>query len=114
MDTIHESIWKKCSTCKKPILYGVTYWHCSVSTCNRKRTALVFCTVSCWDAHIGLLRHRDSWAVEEKAPSLAAWQEAFAKGGDWPPKAEREKVAKVEDVKPSGLGGPKVIRRSSS
>jgi histone H3/H4 len=39
-----------------------------VSTCNRKRTALAFCTVSCWDAHLPVARHRESWAEEQTAP----------------------------------------------
>ncbi len=41
---------------------------CSVSTCNRNRTRLVFCSVACWDAHLSTVRHRESWAVEERAP----------------------------------------------
>jgi hypothetical protein len=34
---------------------------------------LVFCSVSCWDSHVATLRHRDAWAVEERAPSRAEW-----------------------------------------
>jgi hypothetical protein len=70
--------WLKCSACKNPIAYGVTHWICSVSTCNRSRTKLVFCTVSCWDSHVAILRHRDSWAVEAKAPTKEAWEKELA------------------------------------
>jgi hypothetical protein len=70
--------WLKCSACRNPIAFGVTHWVCSVSTCNRARTRLVFCTVSCWDSHVAMLRHRDAWAVEAKAPSKAAWEAELA------------------------------------
>ena len=70
--------WLKCSACKNPIPYNETHWVCSVSTCNRSRTRLVFCTVSCWDSHVAMLRHRDSWAVEAKAPSKEAWERELA------------------------------------
>jgi len=62
------TIWKTCSSCKEGIALGAIYWTCSVSTCNRKRTALFFCSVSCWDAHVPMARHRDAWAEEKRAP----------------------------------------------
>jgi len=70
--------WLKCSACRNPIPYNATHWVCSVSTCNRARTRLVFCTVSCWDSHVAMLRHRDAWAVEAKAPSKDAWEKELA------------------------------------
>lgn len=60
--------WRVCSACKGNIEAGAAYWTCSVSTCNRKRTALFFCSVSCWDAHLPVARHRDAWAEEQRAP----------------------------------------------
>lgn len=65
--------WLKCSACRNDIPFGAVHWVCSVSTCNRSRTRLVFCTVSCWDSHVAMLRHRDSWAVEARAPSKDVW-----------------------------------------
>ena len=62
--------WRRCSACKNDIGLGSIHWVCSVSTCNRKRTALVFCTVDCWEIHLPTERHRDAWAVEERAPTL--------------------------------------------
>jgi len=44
------------------------YWVCNVSTCNRPRTALAFCSVNGRDA-----RHRDSWAEERQSPTPAEW-----------------------------------------
>ena len=64
-----ERTWKRCSSCKQPIELGADYWVCNVSTCNRARTALQFCSVSCWDAHLPIARHRDSWAEERRAPN---------------------------------------------
>jgi histone H3/H4 len=69
-----DSTWKVCSTCKKPIPFEADYFLCSVSTCNRKRIGLFFCSVACWDAHLPEMRHRDAWAEPHKAPTRAAWE----------------------------------------
>lgn len=61
--------FKLCSECKKPIAFLADYYRCSVSTCNRKRTGLYFCSVPCWDAHVPMMRHRDAWAEKVKAPT---------------------------------------------
>ncbi|MDR3608635.1 MAG: hypothetical protein P4M08_14830 [Oligoflexia bacterium] len=61
--------WRKCSTCKKTIGFNQTYWVCSVSTCNRIRTGLVFCSVACVDAHIPMMNHRDAGAFEKRSPT---------------------------------------------
>jgi hypothetical protein len=73
------SAWRRCSACKNPIALGATYWVCSVSTCNQKRTGLAFCTVSCWDAHLPVARHREAWAEERTAPARAESGDAGAK-----------------------------------
>lgn len=65
--------WLKCTACRNPISYGATHQVCSVSTCNRKGSNFVFCTVSCWDSHVADARHRDAWAVEKRAPSKDQW-----------------------------------------
>ena len=64
----NPGVWRTCSNCKKEIRYGQIYYVCSVSTCNRKRTGLVFCSIGCWDAHLPLARHRQASAIEERAP----------------------------------------------
>lgn len=66
--------WRRCSSCKREIGFSATYWVCSVSTCNRKRTGLVFCTTSCWDVHLPLMNHREAWAEERRAPTREAWR----------------------------------------
>ena len=60
--------WRPCSTCKKPIPFGADYWVCNVSTCNRVRQSLVFCSVICWDAHVPVMNHRSAWCEERRAP----------------------------------------------
>jgi len=64
-----DSAFRLCSSCRKPIPYLSAYYACSVSTCNRKRTGLYFCSVACWDAHLPEARHREAWAEERRAPS---------------------------------------------
>lgn len=60
--------WRRCSACKRDIELGAVHWVCSVSTCNRARTALVFCSVDCWEVHLPTERHREAWAIEARAP----------------------------------------------
>jgi hypothetical protein len=71
--------WRRCSACKQPIALGAGYWVCNVSTCNRKRTGLVFCTVSCWEVHLPEAHHREAWAVERTAPATPEGPEAVAR-----------------------------------
>ena len=68
--------FKLCSTCKKPIAFSAPYFQCSVSTCNRPRVGLFFCTVECWDAHLPMMRHREAWAERVTAPSQAEFARA--------------------------------------
>ncbi len=69
-----DQIWKQCSTCKAPIGFGQAYKRCTVSTCNRKDSDFVFCTTRCWDSHLPLMRHRNAWATEERAPARQEWE----------------------------------------
>jgi histone H3/H4 len=66
--------FRLCSSCRRPLLFGARYYTCSVSTCNRGKTAYTFCSVSCFQAHVPTLRHRDAWAEEQQAPTQAAWE----------------------------------------
>jgi histone H3/H4 len=66
--------WTRCSSCKDSIAFDATHFVCSVSTCNRKRTGMVFCSVSCWEAHLPMMRHREAAAVEARAPTRAEWE----------------------------------------
>lgn len=77
MEAPRLSFWRKCTTCKKPIGFCQKYWICSVSTCNRVRTGLVFCDLKCFDAHVPVLNHRDAGAFERKSPSQAEFQRSL-------------------------------------
>jgi hypothetical protein len=76
--------WKRCSTCKTSIPFARDYYVCSVSTCTRKRSGFVFCSVDCWEAHLPMMRHREAWAVEETSPTADAWarEQAAEQGHD--------------------------------
>ena len=63
-----ETFWRRCSNCKREIAFSTRYWTCSVSTCNRKRTGLVFCSLSCWEIHLPVANHRKAWAERRIAP----------------------------------------------
>lgn len=106
--------WRKCNSCKKPIGYSGKYYVCNVSTCNRKRTGLVFCDVSCWDAHVPMMNHRESWAEERKAPTLAEWTKTLS-GEDKPKRtrAPKEEAAAPEAAAPAGPAKV-ILRRSRS
>lgn len=67
--TADPNLWKKCSSCKKPINFLAKYYVCSVSTCNGQRTGYVFCTVPCFEVHLPSARHKDAAAIEMRAPN---------------------------------------------
>lgn len=110
VETASPDFWRRCNSCKKPIAYRGLYWVCNVSTCNRKRTGLVFCDVSCWDAHVPMMNHRESWAEERKAPTYDEWVKTLA-GEDKAPRkrAPKEDAPAAEPATPAGP--PKVILR---
>lgn len=126
-EPIDPTFWKKCSSCKKLILYKALYWTCNVSTCNRKRLALQFCSVSCWDAHLPMMNHRESWAIENRAPTYEKWlvilkEESLPKKRsraqpDEPSESSSELSAEIPDSKSLEAGSTKptskvLIRRS--
>jgi hypothetical protein len=51
--------------------WGAIHQVCSVSTCNRERTGLAFCSVECWEVHLPSANHREAWAVERRAPAAS-------------------------------------------
>jgi hypothetical protein len=95
--------WLKCSACRSDIEFGEKYFQCSVSTCNRARTRLVFCSVPCWDSHVATLRHRDAWAEDKIAPSKAAWERELA---DQPPDPTRPPAVPARPTPPAPASAP--------
>ncbi len=86
--------WRRCSACKKDIPLGGEYWACNVSTCNRKRTGLVFCSVTCWEVHLPGANHRESWAVEQTAPTHP--EQATSPREREPRTRERRRIVRAE------------------
>jgi len=105
--------WKSCGSCKKPIGYNQDYWVCSVSSCNRARYKLVFCKLSCWDAHVPLMNHRSAWAEERRSP--AAPQPSAAStlpriGGKPSALPPRRPAPRAATPAPSGSTRRRIIR----
>jgi hypothetical protein len=102
--------WRRCSACKKPIALAATYYVCSVSTCNRPRTGLVFCDVSCWEVHLPVARHREAWAEEQTAPrtaAVAAGEKSARPSGSGSGRAPRRTLARpAESSKSANPSGP--------
>lgn len=73
-----ESFFRKCSSCKKEIPFKGKYFLCSVSTCRHPRSGSRFCSIDCWDAHLGIMRHRDAEVLEAKAPSREEYEAELA------------------------------------
>lgn len=90
--------WKVCSICKKELAFESQYYVCSVSTCQRKRTGLFFCSLPCFEAHLPMMRHRDAWAEQTKAPTKSqAEAEAAAEEAEKqePPRAENQEKRRI-------------------
>jgi histone H3/H4 len=90
--------WKNCSSCKKEIKFKEIYFECNVTTCQGKRTGLVFCTVFCWERHLPGAKHRDAYAIEKLSPSVEIYKnelilEAKASGPSSVPSASSISVA---------------------
>ncbi len=68
-----SEVWRLCSSCKKALGFKIKFFECSVSTCNNKRTGLVFCSVACWEVHLPNARHRDAGAIEKISPGPEQW-----------------------------------------
>ena len=93
--------FRLCSSCKAPLSFSQMYYVCSVSTCNRKRTGLTFCSMPCYDAHLPEMRHRSSWAEEAQAPSAAAFAKQQAEEADKQGRRDRAADASAGSATPS-------------
>ncbi len=105
METNTPTNWSRCSNCKKEIPFSSLYYLCSVSTCRHKRTGLKFCSVPCWDAHLGYANHRESWAEEARSPSKSEFL-AELKTESSTPAQPRSPIKKVISPSPSSPSSP--------
>jgi hypothetical protein len=102
--------WRRCSACKNDIPLGGLHYVCSVSTCNRKRTGLVFCSVDCWEIHLPTERHREAWAVEARAPATPEPAASSSTRPSSPPGTRRDR-APSKEAGPTASSAPKAIVR---
>jgi hypothetical protein len=98
--------FRLCSSCKRELAFKAPYYTCSVSTCNRKRTGLTFCSVPCFEAHVPIIRHREAWAEEQLAPTREQWlkeqaEEAAEEAAAAAPPAEARRERRIV-----GVGAP--------
>ncbi|HWO25576.1 MAG TPA: hypothetical protein VNO30_42845 [Kofleriaceae bacterium] len=100
--------WMRCTECKSEIAFGAKYYQCSVSTCNRSKFRLVFCTIVCWDSHLADARHRDAWAEEARAPTREAWQREAAAA-----EQARQAPAPAAAAAPAGAPRPAPVASAS-
>jgi len=115
--TDERAYFRLCSSCKRELIFGGRYYTCSVSTCNRAKDPLTFCSLPCFEAHVPVIRHREAWAEEQKAPTREQWQaqerEAQAKAAEAgaraaAPKPERRIIGQEtrqegrQDARPAG------------
>ena len=106
-----STMWRKCSSCKKEISFGADYYQCSVSTCKHPRTGFQFCSVECWDAHLGFVFHRDAWAEEAKAPQQGS-DDAARRAA--PPAKLMSKIAEEERAPVRKIVEPRSLSSTSS
>ena len=97
--------FKVCSTCRKPIAFGASYYQCSVSTCQRGKTALYFCSVECWDAHLPMMRHREAWAEAVQAPTRAEWELQQAEEAARAAQSAEERIVNENQTNDTASGG---------
>jgi hypothetical protein len=106
-----RAFYRLCSSCKRELIFGGRYYTCSVSTCNRAKDPMTFCSLPCFEAHVPVIRHREAWAEEQKAPSREQWQaaerearekEAAEKAAASAPRPERRIVGQ----EPRAAAGP--------
>ena len=70
---------------------------------------MVFCSVSCWEAHLPLMRHREAAAVERTAPSMAAWEAEKASEQRAESASSRRVVAAGAEARYEASGGDEDI-----
>jgi len=100
-----DSHFRHCSICRKSIVFGASYFQCSVSTCNRGKVALFFCTLECWSAHLPDARHREAWAEPVTAPSREAWEREQREAAAAQARSdERSAAARAPEPRPAPTG----------
>jgi hypothetical protein len=95
-----RTYFRLCSSCKKELPFESVYYVCSVSTCNRKRTGLTFCSLPCFEAHVPMIRHREAWAEEQRAPTREQFEREQAEEREDEQRAASEASAAADAPTP--------------
>lgn len=82
-------------------MFSKPYYLCSVSTCRHPRTGLRFCSVGCWDAHLGYANHRSAHAEDAKAPTAEEYEREENKNLKQTTAGKRMEEAAIETEKTS-------------
>ena len=59
--------WAHCGSCKKPIPFNGKYYACDISSCRKA----AYCSLECFSMHTPVMRHKDAWATEKRAPATS-------------------------------------------
>jgi hypothetical protein len=62
---MQEGVWATCGSCKKSIPLNGKYYACDISTCRKA----AYCSLECFSMHSPVMRHKDAWATEKRAPA---------------------------------------------
>jgi hypothetical protein len=108
---LNQNYWKRCSSCKKEIPFSAMYYVCSVSTCKHPRKGFTFCSVPCWDSHLGDANHRESWAEEQRSPSQKVFLQEQDHAKEILNRQPQRKIVdnKIDQVKSSYSAGIQTI-----
>ena len=106
-DTKPSLSWKRCGVCKRDLGFESDFYECSVSTCTSGRNHPVFCSVTCWQQHVPVMRHRDAWAEQKRSPSRTDWErESTSADSPSSPAPRRIVVAAPASASPAAPSGP--------
>jgi hypothetical protein len=64
---------------------------------------LFFCSVSCWDAHVPMMRHRDAWAEKVVAPTREQYLAELAEEEKAEVSDEADKGRRIVGLSDDGL-----------
>jgi hypothetical protein len=62
-----NAVWAHCGSCKKAISFNSKYYACDISGCRKA----AYCSLDCFSMHTPVMRHKDAWATEKRAPATA-------------------------------------------
>ena len=74
---------------------------------------MVFCSVDCWEVHLPVANHRESWALEKRSPTRAEHERAAAAEAA-KERAPRRRIVREAPAPARGSGGASSSGASAS